>query len=73
MAQHFWETTLHMPCFTSPATGDRMPATRPPPCRRHFGVVRALLESNLLPRVVSGSSAGSIGGWAGRVGLEWLH
>ncbi|KAL4443669.1 hypothetical protein ABPG75_011406 [Micractinium tetrahymenae] len=27
----------------------------------HFGVVKALLESNLLPRVVSGSSAGSIG------------
>lgn len=34
---------------------------------RHFGVVRALLEANLLPRVVSGSSAGSIGGrgWVG--------
>lgn len=28
---------------------------------RHFGVVRALLEANLLPRVCSGSSAGSIG------------
>lgn len=28
----------------------------------HFGVVRALLEAGLLPRVVSGSSAGSIGG-----------
>jgi TAG lipase/steryl ester hydrolase/phospholipase A2/LPA acyltransferase len=28
----------------------------------HFGVVRALLQANLLPRVVSGSSAGSIGG-----------
>lgn len=35
----------------------------PPRCRaaRHFGVVKALLEFNLLPRVVSGSSAGSIG------------
>ena len=32
----------------------------PAPCR-HFGVVRALLDANLLPRVVSGSSAGSIG------------
>ncbi|KAI3428163.1 hypothetical protein D9Q98_006545 [Chlorella vulgaris] len=27
----------------------------------HFGVVRALLDAKLLPRVVSGSSAGSIG------------
>ncbi|PSC72827.1 Triacylglycerol lipase SDP1 [Micractinium conductrix] len=28
----------------------------------HFGVVKGLLEAGLLPRVVSGSSAGSIGG-----------
>jgi hypothetical protein len=31
------------------------------PACRHFGVVRALLDANLLPRVVSGSSAGSLG------------
>jgi predicted acylesterase/phospholipase RssA len=30
----------------------------------HFGVVKALLDAKLLPRVVSGSSAGSIGGCA---------
>lgn len=35
----------------------------------HFGVVRALFEANLLPRVVSGSSAGSIGARAVRLGL----
>jgi hypothetical protein len=28
----------------------------------HMGIVKALLDANLLPRVVSGSSAGSIGG-----------
>lgn len=27
----------------------------------HFGVVRALLDQNLLPRVITGTSAGAIG------------
>lgn len=39
----------------------------------HFGVVRALLQANLLPRVVSGSSAGSIGGWAFSFGTGGRH
>lgn len=33
------------------------------------GIVKALLDANLLPRVVSGSSAGSIGEWSG---CDWL-
>jgi hypothetical protein len=31
----------------------------------HLGVVRALLEHHMLPRVLAGSSVGSIGGWVG--------
>lgn len=31
----------------------------------HMGIVKALLEANLLPRVVSGSSAGAIGAEGG--------
>ncbi len=29
----------------------------------HIGVVKALFEARLLPRVLAGSSVGSIGGW----------
>lgn len=36
-------------------------------------MVRALLQANLLPRVVSGSSAGSIGGWAFPFGTGRQH
>lgn len=31
----------------------------------HMGVVRALLDAKLLPRVLAGSSAGAVGGVAG--------
>jgi len=42
------------------------PPSHPTLTCRHLGVVKALLEHNLLPRVVSGSSSGSIGEPASR-------
>lgn len=43
--------------------------TQPPPPRSPHTVIRALFTTNLLPRIVSGSSAGALSAWGLRGGV----